>query len=91
MAKRTRYIGEIRNHAYGKRQTSDSSREFLKIQNKQIKTVQTETILKDKTSEKLFFSGESINSKRQVKRNLDHVDKLTFAVNVTVNLLIMSS
>ena len=55
MAKRTRYIGEVRNHAYGKRQTSYSSWEFLKIWNKQIKTVQTETILKDKTSEKFFF------------------------------------
>ena len=27
-------------HVYGKRQTSDTSREFLKIENEQIKTTQ---------------------------------------------------
>ena len=32
--------GEIKLHVYGKRQTSDSSWEFLKIENKQIKTAQ---------------------------------------------------
>ena len=31
---------EIKIHVYTKRQTSDSSWEFLKIENKQIKTVQ---------------------------------------------------
>ena len=29
---------EFEHHVYGKRQTSDSSREFLKIENKEIKT-----------------------------------------------------
>ena len=33
-------IREIKIHVYGKRQTSDSSWEFLRIENKQIKTVQ---------------------------------------------------
>ena len=33
-------IKEIKSHVYGKRQTSDSSWEFLRIENKQIKTVQ---------------------------------------------------
>ena len=31
---------EIKSHVYGKPLTSDSSGEFLKIENKQIKTVQ---------------------------------------------------
>ena len=31
---------EVKLHVYGKRQTSDSSWEFLKIENKQIKTAQ---------------------------------------------------
>ena len=33
-------IREIKIHVYAKRQTSDSSWEFLRIENKQIKTVQ---------------------------------------------------
>ena len=36
----TKNIREIKFHVYGKRQTSYSSWEFLKIKNKQIKTVQ---------------------------------------------------
>ena len=35
-----KYIGEIKIHVYGKPLTSDSSWEFLKIENKKIKTVQ---------------------------------------------------
>ena len=31
---------EIKSHVYGKQQTSDSSWEFLRIENEQIKTVQ---------------------------------------------------
>ena len=31
---------EFKLHVYGKRQTSDSSWEFLKIENEQLKTVQ---------------------------------------------------
>ena len=34
-----RCIREIKIHVYGKRQTSDLSWEFLRIENKQIKTV----------------------------------------------------
>ena len=33
--------GEIKNHVYGKWQSSDSSRQFLKIRNEQLKTVKT--------------------------------------------------
>ena len=33
-------IREIKIHVYAKRQTSDSSWEFLRIENKQVKTVQ---------------------------------------------------
>ena len=33
-------IKEIKSHVYGKRQTADSSWEFVRIENKQIKTVQ---------------------------------------------------
>ena len=33
-------VREIKSHVYGKQQTSDSSWEFLRIENKQIKTVQ---------------------------------------------------
>ena len=33
-------IREIKIHVYGKRQTSDSSWEFLRIENEQMKTVQ---------------------------------------------------
>ena len=32
-------IREFKHHVYGKQQTSDSSWEFLKIENEQIKTV----------------------------------------------------
>ena len=36
----SKHIREIKIHVYAKRQTSDSSWEFLRIENKQIKTVQ---------------------------------------------------
>ena len=38
--KKTGNYREIKIHVYGKRQTSDLSWEFFKIENKQIKTVQ---------------------------------------------------
>ena len=38
-------ITEIKIHAYGKRQTADSSWDFLRIENKQIKTVQKNSYL----------------------------------------------
>ena len=34
------FIREIKSHVYGKRQTSDSSWEFQRIENKDIKTFQ---------------------------------------------------
>ena len=40
LLKKTGNYREIKIHVYGKRQTSDLSWEFLKIENKQIKTVQ---------------------------------------------------
>ena len=38
-------ITEIKIHVYGKRQTADSSWDFLRIENKQIKTVQKNSYL----------------------------------------------
>ena len=38
-------IGEIKIHVYAKWQTSDSSWDFLRIENKQIKTVQNNSYL----------------------------------------------
>ena len=46
---------EIKIHVYAKPQTSDSSWEFLKIENKQIKTVQNNIILMYKTGMKLLI------------------------------------
>ena len=43
-----KYDGEILSHVYDKRQTSDSSWEFLKIQKEQMKWKQSTTILIDK-------------------------------------------
>ena len=40
MEETTLLIREIKIHVYAKRRTSDSSWEFLRIENKQIKTVQ---------------------------------------------------
>ena len=46
---------EIKIHIYAKPQTADSSWEFLKIENKQIKTVQHNIILMYKTGMKLLI------------------------------------
>ena len=63
---------EIKLHVYGKRQTSDSSWEFLKIENEQIK--QLKTILMDKKlRETSNLWVEKMNSKRQVKGKHGHV------------------
>ena len=40
LLKKTGDYREIKIHVYGKRQTSDLSWEFLKIESKQIKTIQ---------------------------------------------------
>ena len=52
------HIRENESHVYGKRQTSDSSWEFLKIENEQMK--QSKTILIDENNVKLYlFLGGS--------------------------------
>ena len=45
---------EIMIHVHGKRQTSDLSWEFLRIENKQIETVQNNSF-RDKTGVKLLI------------------------------------
>ena len=67
---------EIYSHANGKWQTStDSSWEFLKIENMQIKWKQLKAILMDKTNLKLtIFVDLTANEKaREVKGTLSHV------------------
>ena len=52
------HIRENESYVYGKRQTSDSSWEFLKIENEQMK--QSKTILIDENNVKLYlFLGRS--------------------------------
>ena len=64
-------------HVYGKRQTSDSSWEFLKIENEQIKTAQK--IFRDKKlRETTYLCVEIMNSKRQVKGKIGHVVQIPF-------------
>ena len=46
---------EFKRHVYGKRQKSDSSWEFLKIENEQIKTVQNNSYAVDKNCLKLLI------------------------------------
>ena len=50
-----KYDGEILSHVYDKRQTSDSSWEFLKIQKEQMKWKQSTTIFIDKSYVKLLI------------------------------------
>ena len=47
-------ISEIKSYVYGKWQTSDSSGEFLRIENKQMNAVQN-NILRDKTGVKVLI------------------------------------
>ena len=46
---------EIKSHVYAKRQTSDSSWEFLRIENKQIKIVQNNSLCIKLAWHYLFF------------------------------------
>ena len=58
--------GKLKLHVYGKRQTSDLSWKFLKIENEQIK--QLKTILMDKKlRENTTLGVEIMNSNRQVE------------------------
>ena len=64
-------------HVYGKRQTSDSSWEFLKIENEQIKTAQ-KIFVDKKLRETTYLCVEIMNSKRQVKGKIGHVVQIRF-------------
>ena len=57
---------------YGKGQTSDSSWEFLKIENKQIKIAQ-KILMGKKLRETANLCLEIMNSRRQAKGNLGHM------------------
>ena len=72
-------IREFKLHVYGNRQTSDSSREFLKIENELIKRAQNDSY-GQKLRETTYLCTEIINSKRQVKTKLRHVVQFVFAV-----------
>ena len=52
---------EIKIHVYAKRQTSDSSWEFLRIENKHVKTVQNSSYVKN-WLETTYFLVEVLNS-----------------------------
>ena len=71
--------------ANGKRQTSDSSWEFLKIENAQLKPVKN-NCYRQTQREATNLGVEVMNSKAQVKEKLGHVVDLLFAVNVILNL-----
>ena len=59
---------EIKLNVYGKRKTSDSSWQFLKIE-KQLKTILMDKKLRETTK----LCVEIMNSKQQVKEKLGHV------------------
>ena len=65
-------IREINIHVYDKRQTSDSSWEFLREKNKQMKTVQNNPY-GENSLETTYFGVEVINSKRRLSGKLGHV------------------
>ena len=64
-------------YVYGKRQTSDSSWEFLKIENEQIKTAQ-KIFMDKKLRETTYLCVKIMNSKRQVKGKIGHVVQIRF-------------
>ena len=74
-----RSIREFKLHVCGKGQTLDSSWEFLKMENEEIKTAQK--ILIDKElRESTNICVEKMNSRRQTKGNLVNWYKFAFAV-----------
>ena len=72
---------ESKLHVYGKRQTADSSRKFLKIENEQIKTAQTILTI-------LILGVEIMNSKIQSKRKLGHVVQILVRRLTLVNMML---
>ena len=67
-----RSIREFKLHVYGKRQTSDLSWEFLKMENERIKTAQ-KIFMDKKVRENTNLCVEKMNSRRQAKRKPGHV------------------
>ena len=65
------------SRVYGKQQTSDSSWEFLRIEKKQIKTVQNNSYTKN-WRETTYIWVEVINSKRQLQGKCGHVVQINF-------------
>ena len=63
---------EIKIHIYRKRQTSDSRWEFLRIENKQIKTVPDDSY-DENWHKTLYFCVEATKSKRKIRGKLGHV------------------
>ena len=70
--KRLLFNREIKIHVYGIRQTANVSWEFLRIENKQVKTVQNDSCGQNwhKTT---YFCVEAINSKRKIREKPGHV------------------
>ena len=74
------------------KQTSDSSWEFLKTENKQVKTVQNDSYGSN-WRETSYFWVKVINSKRQLtgkRRSCGTKSRLPFGENVILNLSILS-
>ena len=75
-----------KHNVYGKRQTSDSSWEFLRIENEQLKTI----IMDNKLLETTYLSVEVMNSKRHTSTgetwSRGTNSRLPFDVNVMLNL-----
>ena len=67
-----RSIREFKLHVYGKGQTSDSSWEFLKMENERIKTAQ-KILMAKKVRENTNLCVEKMNSRRQAKGKPGHV------------------
>ena len=75
----TSVITEIKIHVYRKRQTSDSSWEFLRIENKQITTVPNDSYGENwhKTT---YFCVKAIKSKRKIRGKLGHVIQILISL-----------
>ena len=67
------YIRGLKLHVYGKPKTSDSSSEFLKIENEHIKTAQNNSYGLKKLRETTNLRVEITNSKRKINEKFGHV------------------
>ena len=80
---------EIKVHVYAKRQTSDSTWEFLRIENKQIKTVQNHSYVYNGLETSYFFLSWSNKQYTTIKGKTwsrGTNSRLPFCVNVNLNL-----